>query len=115
MSFEGYYQLLCKNGHSYTEDARDHSSQFPGDDRPKWFCIECYTALAWENLVDVTNGSYYTDEATGITERIDGFVELEVNAPAKECRCSSCGNVHRTSSTTYKIPQGVGRALPDKH
>ena len=47
MSFEGYYQIVCKNGH-YTEiDVYDTTD----DDK----CIDCHQDIIFRNLVDETN------------------------------------------------------------
>lgn len=45
MSFEGYYQQICVNGH-YTEcDVYDHHHK----------CVDCRQEIIFENLVDETN------------------------------------------------------------
>ena len=82
MSFEGYYQRLCKNGHSMDVDCYIESDK----DR----CAVCGSGIAWHNLVDVTNGSYYENE------RIDGYVELQIKSQRK---CEHCGSI---LETTYK-------------
>lgn len=84
MSFEGYYQLLCKNGHTTSIDCYVH------DDEMKCHCGENFV---WKNLVDVTNGSF--DEEGN---RIDGYVELEVESQ------NICGCCDSVLETKYKIP-----------
>ncbi len=49
MSFEGYFQLICKNGHLY--GANLYSSE---EDTP---CPTCNEECIWWNLVDTTNDS----------------------------------------------------------
>lgn len=46
MSYEGYTQNICVNGH-YTET--DVYTNNP-------LCAECHSELKWENSVDMTNG-----------------------------------------------------------
>ena len=45
MSFEGYYQCVCKNGHYFEIDVYD--------DRDK--CVDCFQDLIFKNTVDETN------------------------------------------------------------
>lgn len=95
MSFEGYYQILCENGHYETHDVYTNG--------PEYFkCSTCGEDAKWWNLVDLTNGSY-TNDGT----RIDGFVhfrEMEVFA----CRCDKCGIVHTAKPSIYEIPKDKG-------
>lgn len=109
MSFEGWYQLLCKNGHESSEDCYYHPDY--GD----WKCPVCGAELAWSNLVDITNGSYCdcygpdkkpnpNCEYCQGTGRIDGYVELEVDQPEQTQVCN-LGHVHVTKVAIYKIPE----------
>ena len=91
MSFEGYYQVLCENGHLNTWDV--YSS--PEEN----IRCHCGKKFVWKNLVDQTNGSFDNNN------RIDGYVELEIETKAEECKCSKCGNTHKTGLDTYKIPK----------
>jgi hypothetical protein len=89
MSFEGYWQHLCKKGHGWTEDC--YQGYF--DDNYEAKCPKCFGKSVWSNLVDVTNGSFYENE------RIDGYIELE----EKERHvCDKCKSV---LEVTYKIPK----------
>lgn len=95
MSYEGYCQVLCENGHQRIFDLVD-----PGLD---WRCPEkdCGKPMVWWNMVDQTNGSFGIDE-NGNEIRIDGYIELQILENPKTCE--HCGNLigpHR-----YKIPQG---------
>jgi hypothetical protein len=101
MSFEGYYQKICKNGHSYTADLYYYGSSF-NDDVTK--CPFCEESEVWSNMVNTTNGSYDVDPVTGEETRIDGFIEIEIDQPAPICTCS-CGNKHELRPATYKIPK----------
>ena len=92
MSFEGYYQFLCKKGHYYTESA--NSARFylfsPRDQDVR--CPYCGEKIVWYNLVDLTNGSFEGNR------RIDGYVELKL---LKERVCDKCGSV---LERIYKLP-----------
>ena len=98
MSFEGYYQIVCGNGHRYNTDL------FGEEERTK--CPICNSSAKWWNLVDVTNGSFDDD---GI--RIDGGIKLEVKKAAKTCKCERCGNEHIVETETYVIPNGKGHVV----
>jgi hypothetical protein len=99
MSYEGYYQCLCKNGHYFEENVYDTHNNA---------CPHCSSEVAWWNQVDTTNGSFYYDSAENQKERIDGFVELEVDKPPEICTCH-CGHVHTKTVCAYKFPpQDVG-------
>jgi hypothetical protein len=101
MSYEGYSQVICANGHSYDIDCND----FGHDGR----CPECQAESVWTNGVDTTNGSFNIDsDGNETNERIDGYVELEVLALPSFCTCKDCGNQHQMKSTTYKIPETRG-------
>jgi hypothetical protein len=93
MSFEGYYQILCKNGHLDTPDVYLVAEP--------WKCPDCGAEKAWSNMVNLTNGSYSSDDET---TRIDGYVELVQNTTTF-CTCTHCGNTHPTAPTTYRIPK----------
>ena len=108
MSFEGYYQVICKNGHYHLVDVFEYPIFEENDRRLKnsFFpyifikCPECDELTAWYNLVNITNGSYcscnpeYSDNAEGCEfcdhGRIDGYVDL------------------KESEDVYKIPQDKG-------
>lgn len=112
MSFEGWYQVLCANGH----DMGGHDPY-----GRKWTtCKHCGAEAGWTNLVDVTNGSFCTEiiydedgdwedeiQCTGCEHcdkgRIDGYVELKVRVPAVFCECS-CGHRHIVEPPKYHIP-----------
>jgi RNA polymerase subunit RPABC4/transcription elongation factor Spt4 len=74
MSFEGYFQKICANGHYWQCDVYDETDNCPICDKPE----------VWENMVDITNGSYEDDK------RIDGYIELEIES---ERKCEHCGTI----------------------
>ncbi len=107
MSYTGYEEYICLNGHYWTKDAyccygEDHFNQSK--------CPICGAAIAWYNVVNTTNGSYEINPDTGEEECIDGSVELEVDVPATICTCP-CGHKHVTNEATFKIPIGKGHLV----
>ena len=86
MSWEGYYQLICKNRHYWTGDAcyREISD---------CICPECNGKVRYWNQVDTTNGSF--DEKGN---QIDGYIKM---TPSKIKRCKTC---HHVIETKWKIP-----------
>lgn len=98
ISYEGYSQLICKNGHNWNVDCNEMPNLLYEEPRDM-ICPKCKEPEVWENMVNLTNGSYDTE--TG--ERIDGYVELEVEGEiAGECSC--CGEKH-VCDRIYKIPE----------
>lgn len=100
MSFEGFYQMLCENGHSMHEDV------YGFDEPENKLCSICGKKVAWWNLVDTTNGSWDDDG-----KRIDGYVKLKQDEPEKTCTCPNCGNNHVVKQQTYKIPKSRGHRI----
>lgn len=90
MSFEGYYQLICKNGHYWTVEC---GYSFD-DEELESKCAVCGEGAVWYNLVDVTNGSFDLDG-----KRIDGFVNPKLK---KRDKCKHCGSI---LESTYEIPK----------
>jgi hypothetical protein len=125
MSFEGYYQFLCKNGHYMSSDCYTESLEEINN------CIYCGELYVWRNLVDVTNGMFCVswnnenkccsgmftcdvDEELQCKKnngRIDGYVELEVLEEEKCETCKCCGHVKVVEMRRYKIPEDVGRKI----
>jgi len=70
--------------------------------KSSWSCPICGADLAFENLVDTTNGSYYVHE-DGTEERIDGWIEPIVKERPPICTCDKCGDQH-SGPIIYEIP-----------
>jgi hypothetical protein len=109
MSYEGYEQLLCANGHySENHNIYNYDDQFAN----KCGVEGCEADIIWENDVNTTNGSFDFDIDEGGNEtsiRIDGYVELELLTEAQMCVCKCCNNQHEKTTATYKLPEkGVG-------
>lgn len=75
MSYEGYSQFICKAGHYFTRDCWEVG----WDNKVKCNCGE---PIIWENMVDITNGSY--DEEGN---QIDGYEEPR---PISRKKCEGC-------------------------
>jgi len=86
MSWEGYYQLICKNGHYWTDDASYMDDQ-------DCICPICKSKPVWHNTVDITNGSFEGKR------RIDGYKSLK---PYQVIKCPTCKT---TLEAKYKIPK----------
>ena len=56
MSYEGFVQALCENGHDCSGDCYLFSRYNP--------CSKCGGEIVWENSVDTTNGFNPEDEIT---------------------------------------------------
>lgn len=84
MSYEGYCQCLCANGHYFVDDGR-------GDVEST--CPECKSTVAWSNGVDDTNCDSY------------GEIDMEMLI-AQRAGTATCnlGHVHETSPAIYRIP-----------
>jgi hypothetical protein len=110
MSYEGYTQVLCKNGHYHTYDCYtwscicDTSWDIDKQEPREWKCPICQASLAWRNGVNLTNGSFEVNPETGKEERIDGYVELEENGFEDVWHEDHYGNKYVTKLMHYKVP-----------
>ena len=84
MSYEGYEQILCTNGHYDTQDCHDSLTD--------WRCPSCGARKAWWNAVDQTN-----DSGTP--------AKLKVKYPAVMETCSVCGHVKVIEPARYYVPE----------
>ena len=124
MSYEGWEQILCKNGHYHSADCHDYleyDESVPYLDLEKvWKCPTCGERAVWWNAVDVTNGSYCSSpECKGKdggcewcdNGRIDGYVELEEATQVETSVCDKCGLTRTINQPTYKIQQQCGHRV----
>lgn len=86
MSFEGYEQLICGNGHYRTFDV--YSVPETCNCGAKWAMI---------NIVDETNSP-----GQGIISR--DTLDSWIIRPAIKETCSHCGHVKQVSEAIYRIP-----------
>jgi hypothetical protein len=99
MSFEGYYRLLCEDGHlEYCDVYQD----------PPAVCDaridghKCNKPFVWENTVDETNG---VDKEFGVCP---GAFPLEVESEQVVSACKHCNETKLISHKRYKIPTDKG-------
>lgn len=109
MSYEGYFQVLCENGHYHTYDAYDFCF-----DESSWKCPDCKTGIAWRKGVDQTNNcvgaenclAAISEEEKKICEGHGcGYVELEVDKEEVTEKCPTCDHVKIVEPTRYKLPK----------
>jgi hypothetical protein len=94
MSYSGFDQHICKNGHLFESDAFwDGPWETADEDKPK--CPHCQEPSVWHNCVDTTNGP-----AEGI---IEDWSLLEIE-PAKFETCKCCGHTKRLAEARYRVP-----------
>lgn len=92
MSYEGYHQFICPRGHYWTEDVYASSG----------ICPECGRVAIWTNPVDETNGTFQGDD------RIDGYVDIVLRAPAVYEECPTCNHREMKEAPVYVIPSHGG-------
>ena len=86
MSYEGYEQVLCENGHYFTFDC--YTWDFYGGLCDDWKCPTCGAPIGWCNSVDTTNEGYVNDD--GSVEPAYGYVEVKLK---KQSKCEHCGSI----------------------
>jgi hypothetical protein len=100
MSFEGYVEYLCEDGHYNRLDA----SYLWDMHTPT--CTYCARPVAWSRVVDETNGIDFDDPSTL------PYAALEVLTPERTERCS-LGHMHVTAPARYRIPVSAAKGEPD--
>jgi hypothetical protein len=100
MSFEGYYRLLCEDGHLTLCDVYSDYPEKCGSVAHGEFCNKQFV---WENTVDQTNG---VDEETGLCP---GEFPLQIDHEKVITTCECCGETKLISDYRYKIPTNKGR------
>jgi hypothetical protein len=88
MSYEGYTQALCQQGHEVI------IGQYEDVD-----ACRCGDALVWFHSVDQTNGCSCDDDSCPAHRK-----KLEVKEAAKFKNCNACGHSELVAPTTYKMP-----------
>ncbi len=94
MSYEGYTQVLCKNGHYDTYDCYAYAEYECGfEDSDVWHCPICGEYGEFYNSVDQTN----CDDV--------GYIIME-DLLLKESKKEQCnlGHYHVVEAATYRIP-----------
>jgi hypothetical protein len=98
VSYEGWFQLLCANGHLSACDAYED---------PPVVC-RCGASMVWSNSIDNTNGCSSPDDHSRVGSCECGMVDLEVVTPGEVCECPTCGVRHEKAEPVYKIPTTWG-------
>ena len=89
MSFEGYYRVLCKNGHLNEQDVYEGGSV-----NSSWKCYSCGAPSAWYETIDTTN------------EEDSPSYPLTLLEPCEEHKCECCGHYHASEEpAVYEIPK----------
>jgi hypothetical protein len=105
MSFDGFYRVLCRNGHLHHEDCgccgfgescfeQAVIDSWTDDEffspPTLWKCLDCGEVAGWWELIDQTNG--YDPESE---------TELEEVTPVEHQTCN-LGHLHQVKAATYK-------------
>ncbi len=108
MSYEGYTQYLCKNGHTWSRDCMEEESKV-------YDCgwRGCGAPVVWWNMVNNTNGCEPVKgdprDLRNIHKKPDdctcGYITLE---KIHEQRCEKCDHV---LEQRFKIPKKGGQNL----
>lgn len=78
MSYEGYEEFICKNGHYNTLDVNyfTYGSDDPKIQKEMEFCPCCGEKYKWQCSVDQTNGYYEDDPSTfDAPKKVVGFTD----------------------------------------
>lgn len=86
MSYEGYIQAICANG---------HLNEYSRYCAPT--CVDCKAKLVWSNSVDQTN-----NPCDGVIPD-DEFAKFELT-PERVQTCPTCGNAVHVTPATYRVP-----------
>ena len=118
MSYEGYHQVLCRNGHyveidCYEEPLFCEQPRFDLDCKI-WTCPICGEKAYWSNSVDVTNESFDKDG-----NRIDDFVELRKTTSVDQNKLNLVKslaavldkNIVVSVVDTYQVTNGMGGVI----
>ena len=85
MSYEGFEQVLCANGHYEILDCHE--------DIEKYCCIKCNAKIVWTNSVDTTNCEHF------------GYIDMAkfIDSPIEYTTCN-LGHMHCIKEQIYRIP-----------
>ena len=113
MSWEGYDQIICKNGHLHSVDAYNFY------DHEDWKCPDCGEIAIWWNQVNQTNPCTYDKCELPKAEKDIcrpfgcNYIKLEEATPP-EFKICNLGYTHCIKQPTYKIPKGKGHLVERK-
>ena len=93
MSYEGYVQRLCSQGHLSVVDCMDESeTRGIWDDGYTPSCLICKEPIAWSNSVDETN------------HNTPAFSNFRVREAEVVDECHTCNNKKVVKQVTYHVP-----------
>ena len=100
MSYEGYSQFWCAEGHYWIMDCNELLLMY-GEykENKKQKCPVCGKEEVFENMVNITNGSFDDDG-----KRIDNFIEPKLKSVHKT-QCEYCNKEHICKCSIYEIPK----------
>ena len=101
MSHEGYSQFFCKNGHYWTVNCEELPN-LRYEEPKKQKCPICKEEEVFENIVNVTNGSW--DEEG---KRIDGYIKPK-SIKKHKMQCPNCHRHKICECSTYEVPKKKG-------
>jgi hypothetical protein len=118
MSYEGFDQVLCKNGHYHEIDSHEFKFYSKDNNDDAWgdlFVCECGELAVWWNSVDQTNAcdrlcDFTEDEKDDCREIGCRFIVLE-EIPTKRTLCPTCGHCIDMEMPKYKIPTNWGHLV----
>jgi hypothetical protein len=87
MSYEGYEEALCKNGHRYFFGAFEENAR----------CPYCGADCAWSNSVDTTN----CNKDGKLSEKGWNYLLISL----EEIQTCNLGHKHVTKEAVYRIPK----------
>lgn len=99
MSYEGWTQVLCKNGHEFS--IGQYEDRHP--------CPHCGAEIVWSHEVDLTNGCE-PDCKLYDKKCYAHPLELEIATPAVYEHCPTCQHKRVVFVQIYKIPAESGGA-----
>ena len=97
MSWEGYGQVLCENGHQYS------IGQYESEEAQ---CPFCESKSAWIHWVDQTNGCSCEEDCVkdGTYKCPAHKIPLKELTPVKYEECPTCQHKKVLAQPTYAIP-----------
>lgn len=94
MSYEGYEQCICENGHYFEQDATPYVGALEGETT----CPTCRKEAVWFNCVDQTNGG-----SQGIIPFETLNAKFLLTSAVIET-CPHCQHSKQISPDIYRIP-----------
>jgi len=109
MSFEGYYEALCENGHVMSCDVHAAYCDLVSANPFDWVCPHCGKPICWYQVVDETNGlPFKVDEDGNETDEYsdlyDGQYRLEEETGIVTSTCEHCHMTKIVAEPRYKVP-----------